>query len=125
MGFSGFGDTFQGTAAGLNGDTITGFGGNDLIDLTNVAFASASLGWSGTGTSGTFSVTDGSHAATVTLSAGSGFAKSAFSLVSDLHSGTEVRWPPKTGQAAKRESPLETAGWPEVRHGKYTEETHG
>jgi len=34
----------------------------------------------------------------------------------------EVRWSPKTGQVAKRESPLGTAAWPEVRHGKYTEE---
>jgi hypothetical protein len=33
-----------------------------------------------------------------------------------------VRWPPKTGQAAKRESSLGTAGWPEVRLVKYTEE---
>ncbi len=29
-----------------------------------------------------------------------------------------------TRQAAKRESRLGTAGWPEVRHVKYTEETH-
>jgi uncharacterized repeat protein (TIGR03803 family) len=92
VGYSGFGDTFQGTAAGLNGDTIKGFGGSDLIDLTNIAFASATLSWSGTGTSGTLSVTDGSHAAGVTLSAGSGFAKSAFSLISDLHGGTEVKF---------------------------------
>ena len=33
-----------------------------------------------------------------------------------------VRWPPKTGQAAKRESSLGTAGWPEVRRVEYTEE---
>ena len=33
-----------------------------------------------------------------------------------------LRWPPKTGQVAKRESPLGTAAWPKVRHGKYTEE---
>jgi hypothetical protein len=33
-----------------------------------------------------------------------------------------VRWPPKTGQAAKRESSLGTAGWPEVRLVKYPEE---
>jgi hypothetical protein len=33
-----------------------------------------------------------------------------------------VRWPPKTGQAAKRESSLGTAGWPEVRLVEYTEE---
>jgi hypothetical protein len=33
-----------------------------------------------------------------------------------------VRWPPKTGQVAKRESQLGMAVWPKVRHGKYTEE---
>jgi hypothetical protein len=33
-----------------------------------------------------------------------------------------VSWSPKTGQVAKRESHPGTAGWPEVRHGKYTEE---
>src|SRR3982750_3074388 len=33
-----------------------------------------------------------------------------------------MRWPPKTGQAAKRESSLGTAGWPEVRLVEYTEE---
>src|SRR4051812_3369174 len=33
-----------------------------------------------------------------------------------------LRWPPKTGQAAKRESSLGTAGWPEVRRVEYTEE---
>ena len=35
---------------------------------------------------------------------------------------TYSRWSPKTGQVAKRESPLWTGWWPEVRHGKYTEE---
>src|SRR3954471_9676855 len=34
----------------------------------------------------------------------------------------QMRWPPKTGQAAKRESSLGTAGWPEVRRVEYTEE---
>jgi transposase len=33
-----------------------------------------------------------------------------------------VRWPPETGQVAKRESSLGTAGWPEVRLVEYTEE---
>jgi hypothetical protein len=33
-----------------------------------------------------------------------------------------LRWPPKTGQVAKRESQLGMAVWPKVRHGKYTEE---
>src|ERR1700682_4702519 len=34
-----------------------------------------------------------------------------------------LRWTPKTGQAAKRESPLGAAGWPEVRLVEYSEET--
>jgi hypothetical protein len=34
-----------------------------------------------------------------------------------------VRWPPKTGQSAKRESSLGTVGWPEVKLVEYTEET--
>jgi hypothetical protein len=34
-----------------------------------------------------------------------------------------VRWTPETGQVAKRESPLGTADWPEVRHDQYSEET--
>ena len=34
-----------------------------------------------------------------------------------------MRWSPKTGQVAKRESPPGTVGWPKVRHGEYTEET--
>jgi hypothetical protein len=92
VGYAKFGDTFMGTAAGLNGDKIKGFGGSDLIDLTNVTFKTAHLNWSGTTTSGTLSVTDGTHTATITLSAGSGFTQSAFSLVSDLHSGTEVKF---------------------------------
>src|SRR4051794_39755921 len=33
-----------------------------------------------------------------------------------------LRWPPKTGQVAKRESSLGTAVWPEVRLVAYTEE---
>jgi transposase len=33
-----------------------------------------------------------------------------------------MSWSPKAGQVAKRESPPGTAVWPEVRHGKYTEE---
>jgi hypothetical protein len=33
-----------------------------------------------------------------------------------------LKWTPKTGQVAKRGSRLGTAGWPELRHGEYTEE---
>jgi hypothetical protein len=40
-----------------------------------------------------------------------------------LQESLAVRWTPKTGQVAKRESPLGTAGWPEVRLVEYSEET--
>jgi hypothetical protein len=36
------------------------------------------------------------------------------------HATQAVRWPPRTGQAAKRESSLGTVGWPEVRLVEYT-----
>jgi type IV secretion system protein VirD4 len=39
-----------------------------------------------------------------------------------LSAPDDLRWSPKTGQAAKRESSLGTAGWPEVRLVEYTEE---
>jgi len=35
----------------------------------------------------------------------------------------KLRWTPETGQVAKRESSLGTAGWPKVRYDQYTEET--
>ena len=35
---------------------------------------------------------------------------------------SRMRWSPRTGQVAKRESPLGAAGWPEVRHDQYSEE---
>ena len=50
-----------------------------------------------------------------------GWADSGTFTRSEFKTGG-VRWPPKTGQAAKRESSLETAGWPEVRLVEYTEE---
>jgi hypothetical protein len=34
----------------------------------------------------------------------------------------KLRWTPKTGQVVKRESPLGTAGRPEVRRVQYSEE---
>ena len=43
-------------------------------------------------------------------------------LMEELTLRETLRWSPKTGQVAKRKSPFGTAGWPEVRHGKYTEE---
>jgi hypothetical protein len=91
-GFSGFGDTFSGTAAGLLGDMIKGFGGNDLIDLTNVAFgvSGPSLSYTGNATKGTLGVSDGTHAASLTMFGN--FSQSHFHVATDGHSGTLVSY---------------------------------
>ena len=85
-----FGDEFQAVTANLNGDTISHFGGNDVIDLTDMAFAGASSTYSGTATGGTLALTDGVHSAAITLVDGGAYGASAFKLVSDGHSGTSV-----------------------------------
>jgi hypothetical protein len=90
IGFSGFGDTFLDTAAGLNGDTIQNFGGNDLIDISNLTRASATLAYSGSATAGTLSLSDGVHSASITLTSATGLASSLFHMSSDGHGGTYV-----------------------------------
>ncbi|MFL5284940.1 MAG: hypothetical protein ACJ8AW_29210 [Rhodopila sp.] len=83
-----FNDTFQGTAANLDGDLIQLFGGNDVIDVTDLNFASATLAYSGTQAAGTLSLTDGVHSAHIGLTGD--FNQSAFHLASDLHGGTNI-----------------------------------
>jgi hypothetical protein len=68
IGYGGFGDVFQDTAAGLNTDTIQYFGGNDLIDLTDLARAGASLSYVVSATAGTLSVTAGAISTSILLS---------------------------------------------------------
>jgi choice-of-anchor C domain-containing protein len=90
IGSSSFGDTFQGTSANLNGDLIKLFSGNDVIDVTDLNFASATLSYSGTQAAGTLSLTDGLHNASIGLSGD--FNQSAFHLASDLHGGTNISY---------------------------------
>jgi hypothetical protein len=88
VGFSGFGDTFLGTSAGLAGDTITGFGGSDVIDITDMTSASVQPY---VFNAGSLTVTDGTHR--VTLSFGSGYTVSSFAApVSDGHTGTLIKF---------------------------------
>ena len=91
-GFSGFGTTFSGASAELNGDTIRTFGGNDAIDLTDLAFnsGSTSLGYApGTG-KGALSLSDGTHNVALTMIGN--FSQNRFSIASDGHSGTLVTY---------------------------------
>jgi hypothetical protein len=90
VGSATFGDEFQAASANLNGDTISYFGGNDVIDLTDMGFAGVSGTYSGTDTGGTLTVTNGGHSAAMTLLDGSAYSPGAFTLVSDGHGGTAV-----------------------------------
>ena len=77
------GDTFKDTAAALNGDMITNFSAlGDLIDITNINPNSVqSPSFTQTGGSGVLSVTDGSHAAAITLTGT--FIQAGFSVGAD------------------------------------------
>jgi hypothetical protein len=90
IGYSGFGDTFLDTTAGLNGDTIQYFGGNDLIDITNLARAGASFTYAGNATAGTLSISQAGLGVvdTITFTSGTNLSASLFHMVSDGHGGT-------------------------------------
>jgi hypothetical protein len=92
VGYSGFGDLFQDTMSGLNGDTISKFGGNDLIDITNLARAGASISYSGSTTAGTLSVSQAGVGvvSTITLTSGTNLSASLFHLSSDGRGGTYI-----------------------------------
>jgi Ca2+-binding RTX toxin-like protein len=90
IGYAGFGDLFLGTAGSLNADTIQYFGGNDLIDLTNIARAGAVLAYSGSATNGTLSVSGGGLTTSISLSSGTNLAQSRFHMTSDGHGGTNI-----------------------------------
>jgi hypothetical protein len=92
IGYAGFGDTFQDTISGLNGDTIQYFGGNDLIDITNLARAGASISYAGTSTAGTLSVSESGLGvvSTITLTSGTNLSAALFHLSSDGHGGTYI-----------------------------------
>lgn len=85
-----FNDDFQAATAALNGATIASFGGNDVIDLTDMGFAGVTGTYAGTPASGLLTITNGSHAAAITLTGGSAYAPNVFKLVSDGQAGTAL-----------------------------------
>ena len=71
--------------------TVSGFGGQDGIDLPGIAFgADTTLGYlpNSKGTGGTLSVTDGALSAKIALLGN--YIASSFALESDNHGGTMV-----------------------------------
>jgi hypothetical protein len=70
---------------------IAGFGGKDHIDLADISFgAHTTIGYAANAghTGGTLTVSDGSHAATLTLLGN--FMASSFAMASDGHGGTLI-----------------------------------
>jgi hypothetical protein len=91
IGYSGFGDLFKDTAAGLNGDTIFDFGGNDLVDLTNVNSSMVtSLGWTQSGTGGTLRISDGTNTASILFSGT--YTAASFTFGADGSLGTYIHF---------------------------------
>ncbi len=88
-GYSGFGDTFSDTVAGLNNDMIQLFGGSDVIDLTDLAFGSArALAYTGTSSSGWLTASDGAHAASIGFTGK--YTTASFHLAGDGHGGSLI-----------------------------------
>jgi hypothetical protein len=88
-GASVYGDTFKDTTAGLNGDTIKLFGGSDVVDITDLAFASArALTYAGTTSTGKLTATDGTHTAAINFTGN--YSVAHFATANDGNGGTLI-----------------------------------
>jgi hypothetical protein len=91
---SGTGGTLKlGDSFHFNG-TISGFGGSDVIDLANVASATASISYheNAAGTGGTLTISDGAQ--TLDLSLLGHYSADNFSIVPDQVHGTSITYVP-------------------------------
>jgi len=89
-GFTGI--DFKDSSADLNGGTITAFGTTDLIDLTDMNPASATVSYTPGSPAATLVVTDGSHSATISLALATALAPGFFTTATDGAGGTDVRY---------------------------------
>jgi hypothetical protein len=89
VGASVFGDTFLGTSSGFAGDVIKNFGGSDVIDITDIKFATLKP-LSFTSATDQLKVSDATHSATLTF-AGS-YALASFTTATDGNGGTLIKW---------------------------------
>jgi hypothetical protein len=80
--------TMLGALADFSGDTVTNFAAQDLIDITDVGSALATLAYTGTGTGGVLTIGAGSASASLSLSGDA--SGSLFHAVSDQHGGTLI-----------------------------------
>jgi hypothetical protein len=80
--------TLVGALADFSGDTVTNFAAHDLIDVTDVGSALATLATTGTAAGGVLTIGSGSASATLHLSGD--LSGSVFHAVSDQHGGTLI-----------------------------------
>jgi hypothetical protein len=80
--------TMVGALADFGGDTITNFAAQDLIDVTNVGSAVATLAYTGTATGGVLTI--GSGSASAALHVSGDLSGGGFRAVSDQHGGTLI-----------------------------------
>lgn len=90
---------FKDTSANLNGSTIVAFGASDTIDLTDmksasavVTFTPASYSASAPSVPAMLIVTDGTHAATIALTALGSMPPGLWSASTDGSAGSQVRY---------------------------------
>lgn len=87
------GVAFLDTSGNLNGGTVTAFAGSDLIDLTDVAPATASFAYTPSVSGiGTLAVSDGTHSATMGFAFSNGLQPGFFSAGADGSGGTDVTY---------------------------------
>jgi hypothetical protein len=91
-GFSGGGDIFRDTTSHASGETIVNFAAaKDTLDLTDLNFsAGPTLAYSQGATSGTLSVSDGTHSAAITLFGQ--FSAAGFHMATDGGAGTSITY---------------------------------
>ncbi|MCX7384159.1 MAG: hypothetical protein NT133_22685 [Alphaproteobacteria bacterium] len=91
IGFPGFGNTFLGTAVGLNNDTIGNFGGSDIIDITNMNFATLQpLAYAAGVGKGVLTISDGTRTDKITLTGS--YTVANFLAAADGAGGTAINW---------------------------------
>ncbi len=89
IGFAGGLDTFQDKASGLNGDTIQNLVASDMIDITDLSFAGATLTAKASGLNTAVTVKSGGTQTSFTLAGP--YTLNGFTLASDGGTGTIVR----------------------------------
>lgn len=90
VGWAGFGDSFADTAAGFSGDVISGFGGNDAIDVTDLSFGNLRApSVLAAGTESVLRLTDGVRSTAITLLGR--FTSGEFSFAADNGGGVLIR----------------------------------